>query len=114
MSKDASHNEIKMIAKPSTLKIWITAARPHTLTASIAPVIVAHQLVYNWNKTHSSISIPSSSSLFYSSITFAAFACFIQLGTNLHNDYADFIKGADTDKRGLFVCLFRMCVYVYT
>ena len=23
----------------------------------------------------------------------------VQLGTNLHNDYADFIKGADTDKR---------------
>ena len=23
----------------------------------------------------------------------------VQLGTNLHNDYADFVKGADTDKR---------------
>jgi len=32
-------------------------------------------------------------------IGFAAFAGLIQIGTNLHNDYADFVKGTDNEKR---------------
>jgi 1,4-dihydroxy-2-naphthoate octaprenyltransferase len=80
------------------MTIWITAARPHTLTASIAPVIVGSQLVYWWDQTRETLSPDA-----HLSVAFAAFACFIQLGTNLHNDYADFIKGADTDKRGSFL-----------
>jgi len=35
-------------------------------------------------------------------VGFAAFAGLIQIGTNLHNDYADFVKGADNEKRGKF------------
>jgi len=32
-------------------------------------------------------------------IQWAAFCMLMQLGTNLHNDYADFVKGADTEQR---------------
>lgn len=35
-------------------------------------------------------------------IGFAAFAGLIQIGTNLHNDYADFVRGTDNEKRGKF------------
>ena len=70
--------------KPSTLKIWLTAARPHTLTASLSPCLVAYGIC----------SPPAP--------LFAAWVVFcltVQLGTNLHNDYADFVKGADTKER---------------
>jgi 1,4-dihydroxy-2-naphthoate octaprenyltransferase len=80
--------------RPSTLKVWILASRPHTLTASISPVIVSYALVQHYSRNH--ITDPIINII---SFMFAAFACFIQLATNLHNDYADFIKGADTDKR---------------
>lgn len=71
--------------RPSPLIIWLTAARPHTLTASLAPCIVA----YAANRPPLSIQI-----------LWTCFCLSVQLGTNLHNDYADFIHGADDkDKR---------------
>lgn len=106
-------------SRPSTLKVWILAARPHTLTASVAPVLVSwavikrycnHQQYYHHQtRTYSNNTpsgdpddialLPCDPQLNFLSILFAIFACLIQLGTNLHNDYADFVKGADTDKR---------------
>ena len=79
--------------KPSKLKVWLLASRPHTLTASITPVIVATSLV-------KVLGGETAADINHDSVIFAAFACFIQLGTNLHNDYADFVKGADDDTRG--------------
>lgn len=93
--KTLNENEV---AKPSKLKAWIMAARPHTLTASISPVLVGYAISAHYQKhttSSSSSSIPMSTLTF----TFMAFACLIQLGTNLHNDYADFVKGADTEER---------------
>ncbi|MBX5468464.1 MAG: 1,4-dihydroxy-2-naphthoate polyprenyltransferase [Thermoleophilaceae bacterium] len=70
------------------LRLWLVAARPRTLPAAIAPVLVG-------------------SSLALSEGTFRplAFACalvgsvFIQIGTNLSNDYSDARRGADTEDR---------------
>lgn len=90
--------------RPSTLKVWVLASRPHTLTASIAPVLIGWAVVdyfYKCTPLDDDICMPSEETkdLKLISILFGTFACLIQLGTNLHNDYADFIKGADTKER---------------
>lgn len=110
--------------KPSRFQIWKLAARPHTLTASVAPVFVGYALTLrliqqhpnlcgggsagdeNNNTSLSSCVVHSQTNndaaialLLPMTIQFAAFAGLIQISTNLHNDYADFVKGADTEKR---------------
>lgn len=77
--------------KPSTLKIWVTAARPHTLTASICPCLVSFGFCYN----KYSVQAQSLSSLYELFCIWLLFCISVQIGTNLHNDYSDFIQGAD-------------------
>lgn len=70
------------------IKLWIMAARPKTLWAAISPVIIGTAVAYNEGLVHY--------------LTFAVTllsAVFIQIGTNLANDYYDFVKGSDTDER---------------
>jgi 1,4-dihydroxy-2-naphthoate octaprenyltransferase len=72
----------------SKLKIWLQAIRPKTLPAAISPVMIGTAMaggdgVYN---------------IFYAAICLIT-AVIIQIGTNLANDYFDFIKGADTSDR---------------
>ncbi|MDH3620595.1 MAG: 1,4-dihydroxy-2-naphthoate polyprenyltransferase [Gammaproteobacteria bacterium] len=76
--------------KPTTAQAWILAARPQTLTISVAPVLLGAALASEVG----TLSIP---------VLVAAMigAICIQIGTNLYNDYADFNKGADgTDRLG--------------
>lgn len=75
-------------ARPSTLQIWLMAARPKTLTAAAVPVIVGTALAYSQGK-------------FVGSAALAALlvAFFIQIGTNFANDLFDFKKGADDEER---------------
>ena len=75
---------------PSRLQIWKVASRPHTLTASIAPVIAGYALTLHYYKTTDSV---DGTILGQMALQFALFAGLIQIGTNLHNDYADFVKG---------------------
>jgi 1,4-dihydroxy-2-naphthoate octaprenyltransferase len=77
--------------RPGALALWLVAIRPQTLPASLSPVVVGSALAiadYGWNMVR-----------LREAIAFWMFALFIQIGTNLHNDYADFIKGADTAER---------------
>lgn len=72
----------------SSLRIWLMAARPRTLPAAVAPVLVGTALAW----TEGSIDW----------IAFVAAllgALFIQVGTNLSNDYSDARRGADTEDR---------------
>lgn len=74
--------------RPSTLGVWWAAARPATLTASIAPVAVGTGLAH-------------ADGVLRPDAAMAALlgAMLIQIGTNFFNDYADFEKGADTEDR---------------
>jgi 1,4-dihydroxy-2-naphthoate octaprenyltransferase len=72
----------------SPLHIWLMAARPRTLPAAVAPVLVGTALAAT-EGTHKWL-------------TFVAAmlgAVFIQIGTNLSNDYSDARRGADTEDR---------------
>jgi 1,4-dihydroxy-2-naphthoate polyprenyltransferase len=100
--------------RPPTWKIWWTAARPHTLTASVAPNIVAYSAgmtflpgvtiidddnddgnITDNNNDNEHIAI----SYTWIVLQWTVFCILMQLGCNLHNDYADFVKGADNDQR---------------
>lgn len=82
--------------KPPLWKIWFVAARPHTLPVSVAPNIVA----YNAGVAFINFGTDGgTTSYFWLTVEWTFFCILMQLGTNLHNDYADFVKGADNDKR---------------
>ncbi|HEX2100800.1 MAG TPA: 1,4-dihydroxy-2-naphthoate polyprenyltransferase [Candidatus Synoicihabitans sp.] len=76
------------MSDPSPLRVWVEAARPRTLPAAIAPVIVATALAYQDGVAYA----PAAAACL-------AFALLVQIGTNFANDYFDFIKGADTAER---------------
>jgi 1,4-dihydroxy-2-naphthoate octaprenyltransferase len=76
------------VAAPSGLRIWLMAARVRTLPAAIAPVLVGTALAGYQHVFHP--------------LRFIAAligAVFIQIGTNLSNDYSDARRGADTEDR---------------
>jgi 1,4-dihydroxy-2-naphthoate polyprenyltransferase len=72
----------------SHLRLWLLAARPRTLPAAIAPVLVGTALA-------------GSEDIFRVGPFVAALvgSVFIQIGTNLSNDYSDARRGADTEDR---------------
>ncbi len=74
--------------RPSGIRIWLMAARVRTLPAAIAPVLVGTALAGYLHVFHP--------------LRFVAAligAMFIQIGTNLSNDYSDARRGADTEDR---------------
>ena len=74
---------------PSMLARWVSAARPKTLPLTLTPVISGIALAVADHGTLSpSIAVCT---------LIAAMA--IQIGTNLHNDAADFERGTDTADR---------------
>ncbi|MBN2308386.1 MAG: 1,4-dihydroxy-2-naphthoate polyprenyltransferase [Candidatus Hydrogenedentes bacterium] len=72
----------------SRLSIWAGAARPKTLPAAIAPVVVGTAMAYGEGAAH-----------WPSAVCALVGAVLIQIGTNLANDYFDFVKGTDTAGR---------------
>jgi 1,4-dihydroxy-2-naphthoate octaprenyltransferase len=75
--------------RPSPVKIWLLAARPRTLPAGVAPVLVG-----------TALAAAEKSSLRVGAFIAALLgAVFIQVGANLSNDYSDARRGADTEDR---------------
>ena len=68
---------------------WLLAIRPKTLGISIAPVVAGSSLA--WAETGQINWLVALAAL--------VGALFIQVGTNLHNDAADFERGADNGDR---------------
>jgi 1,4-dihydroxy-2-naphthoate octaprenyltransferase len=73
----------------SGLRIWLMAARPRTLPAAVAPVLVG-----------TAAAIEAADELRVGAFVAALVgSIFIQIGTNLANDYSDAKRGADTADR---------------
>jgi 1,4-dihydroxy-2-naphthoate octaprenyltransferase len=72
----------------SHLRLWLVAARPRTLPAAVAPVLVGTALAGSEGTFRA---LPFVAALVGS--------VFIQIGTNLSNDYSDARRGADTEDR---------------
>jgi 1,4-dihydroxy-2-naphthoate polyprenyltransferase len=70
------------------MRMWLMASRPRTLPAAVAPVLVG-------------TAIAVTRDVFRPGAFIAALlgAIFIQIGTNLSNDYSDARRGADTEER---------------
>jgi 1,4-dihydroxy-2-naphthoate octaprenyltransferase len=72
------------------MRIWLMAARPRTLPAAIAPVLVGTAAAVQW-VGH----LPRLGAF----VAALVGSIFIQIGTNLANDYSDARRGADTADR---------------
>jgi 1,4-dihydroxy-2-naphthoate octaprenyltransferase len=71
------------------IRLWIMAARPRTLPAAISPVLVG-----------SAAAVDAANHLRVGAFVAALVgSVFIQIGTNLANDYSDAKRGADTADR---------------
>ena len=74
----------------SPVRAWVLASRPKTLPVAIAPVLVGSAMAWDDGSFNIGIAL----------ITVVC-ALLITIGTNLCNDYADFMGGVDTkDRKG--------------
>ena len=74
--------------RPSAVRVWAQAARPQTLGAAVAPVVVGTAMAVEAGAFHA---LSAGCALLG--------AVLIQVGTNFSNDYLDFLKGADRETR---------------
>src|SRR6476659_8986569 len=73
----------------SAARLWLMAARPRTLPAALAPVLVG-----------TAAAVDASHELRVGAFVAALIgSIFIQVGTNLSNDYSDARRGADSADR---------------
>jgi 1,4-dihydroxy-2-naphthoate octaprenyltransferase len=72
----------------SRARIWLGAARPRTLPAAFAPVVVGTALAWHEGSFNAA-----------AAVLCLGFSLLIQIGTNFANDYYDYIRGADTGAR---------------
>lgn len=66
---------------------WVLGARPRTLSAAIAPVVIATALAgsdFNWFRAALALKV----------------AVWLQIGVNYANDYSDGVKGTDENRVG--------------
>jgi len=69
-------------------RVWLLAARPKTLPAAFAPVLMGTAMAWEAGGFHAPAALAA-----------LLAALLIQVGTNYANDYFDFVKGTDTEER---------------
>lgn len=72
----------------SPVRTWIQAARPKTLAAALAPVVVGTGMAVEAGGGH-----------VIAAVFTVLSAMLIQVGVNYHNDYLDYVQGTDTEER---------------
>ncbi|TMA29895.1 MAG: 1,4-dihydroxy-2-naphthoate polyprenyltransferase [Deltaproteobacteria bacterium] len=80
---------MEVAARRPALSIWLMAARPRTLAASIAPVIAGTAVAARAGGLRPAVAL----------LALLSSIC-IQIGTNFANDYSDFKRGADAERVG--------------
>jgi len=73
----------------TTASEWVQGARPRTLGAAVAPVVVATALA--------STDAPT---IWWRAIAALVVALALQIGVNYANDYSDGVRGTDAERRG--------------
>jgi 1,4-dihydroxy-2-naphthoate octaprenyltransferase len=86
--RSQSEQTISQVANIPPWRAWTQAARPKTLPAAMSPVVVG-------------IALAAADDAFQPLPAMAALAgaLLIQIGTNLANDYFDYVKGVDVEGR---------------
>lgn len=74
----------------SSLKTWVAGARPRTLPAALAPVLVGTALI---RRDHHSIN-------WLNAFMALAVSLLLQIAVNYSNDYSDGIRGTDNNRVG--------------
>ncbi len=74
--------------RPSTVRIWYLAARPWTLPASLAPIIVGSAVAWHEGGFH-----------VLTALMALLTALLLQIAANFANDAIDFKRGTDTEER---------------
>lgn len=74
--------------QPPRWQPWLLAARPKTLWAGFAPVLIGTALAIAADAAH-----------WPTALLCLLLAISVQVGTNYSNDYFDFVKGTDTEDR---------------
>ena len=77
-----------MLACTRQLSVWIIAARPKTLVASLTPVTISGILFYQKHNVFP----------FWVFGGCLLFSLFVQVGSNYANDYYDYLRGADKER----------------
>jgi 1,4-dihydroxy-2-naphthoate octaprenyltransferase len=72
----------------SNISAWLLAARPRTLPAAVAPVVLGSAVAF---ADKNFVWLPAAAALIV--------ALLLQIGVNLANDYFDYLKGIDTQDR---------------
>lgn len=88
LEADMSRSETRNPKPETSFRVWLLAARPKTLWAAVAPVVIGTAMAWRDGVLHAPAALAALTG-----------ALLIQIGTNYWNDYADFQKGADTAER---------------